>query len=372
LRILYVHRQAGPSTGGGWRALRRMAQGVRALGHHASLLLTGDPLELDAAEWDAVRSLPLPAARKARSLLRYPLNIARLRRLLVAHAPDVVHLNDLEDAPYFALAGPLAGVPVLGHVRVLLEPGRFRKLGAPRLSALACVSEEAARRAAAGGVPADRILVLHDPPDARWFAPPPAAEVAAWRERLSIPAGAPLIGTVGNISRMKGTDVLVEALPLVAARVPGVRCVVVGADDHGMREELAQRAGALGVGDRLLFTGPVADPRAIVAMLDLFVLPSREEGYGLALLEAMAAGKPVAASRVGGIPDIAPGDDAARLVPPADPGALGKAVADLLEDAPLRAAIAAAGHARARALGREDAWQPLCARYAKLAGERGA
>ena len=124
-----------------------------------------------------------------------------------------------------------------------------------------------------------------------------------------------------------------------------------------------------GVRKNLVFAGPMPDPRAAVSLMDVFVLPSREEGYGLALLEAMSYGKPVVASRVGGVTDIVPGEDFGVLVPKEDPVALGGAISGLLADPQRRDRMGRAGAARARDAFGEGDTEKLCRMYGELAKE---
>lgn len=313
------------------------------------LLLTCDSRPPGEVEGIRVHALPLPPARKGKSLPLYPVTLRRLSRFLRDMRPDIVHLNDLDDTIYFVLACRWGGgIPVVAQARSVIPPRKFRKLRAHRLHRLVCVSTEVCRLAALGGVLPDRTVVLHDPPDPRWKQFPSEEDRARFRERFDIPAGAPVIGTVGNISHIKGTDLLVRALPRVASRFPEVRCVIVGGDDHGLRGSLEVLAGESGVSRNVTFAGPLPDPRVAVSLMDVFVLPSREEGYGLALLEAMMYGRAVVASRVGGVPDIVSGDEVGVLSPPGDAGALGAEIASLLEDPERRLRIGKAAAERVR------------------------
>ena len=93
---------------------------------------------------------------------------------------------------------------------------------------------------------------------------------------------------LGGVSdQIKGTDLLVRALPRVASRFPEVRCVIVGGDDHGMKSRLEILAGEWGVSRNVTFAGPLPDPRVAVSLMDVFVLPSRADGLPRAVVEAM-------------------------------------------------------------------------------------
>jgi glycosyltransferase involved in cell wall biosynthesis len=122
--------------------------------------------------------------------------------------------------------------------------------------------------------------------------------------------------------------------------------VVVGADDRNLRPELAALADSLGVSENLVFTGPVSDPRPPVCLMDVFILPSRLEGYGLVLLEALSYRRAVVATRVGGIPDIISGGEYGVLVPPESPAEMGEAITTLLLDPERRSRLGEAGFRR--------------------------
>lgn len=154
------------------------------------------------------------------------------------------------------------------------------------------------------------------------------------RPRLS---PGPTVGAVGRFSSEKGLDVLVRA----AARLPGVQLVLVG--DGPQRPELERLVDDLGVRDRVLLTGWVDEPRAYLAGLDLLVLPSRLEGFPLAIVEAMLARLPVVASRVGSVPEAVLDGETGVLVPSGDEAALAAAVAMLLADPGLRARLGGRG-----------------------------
>lgn len=170
---------------------------------------------------------------------------------------------------------------------------------------------------------------------------------AAGRAALGLPEDPPLAGLIGRICRQKGIDTFVDAASRLLARIPDVRFAVIGdAEDPDLARRLKQRVAA---GDelarRFVFAGHREDMANIYAALDVLAAPSRWEGFGLALAEAMAAGVPVVASNVGGIPAIA--GQAARLVPPSDGAALAAALGDVLADGCLHRQLRAAGLRRA-------------------------
>lgn len=137
------------------------------------------------------------------------------------------------------------------------------------------------------------------------------------------------IVTVANLRAEKGHDVLIDAAPAILARQPDAELWIAG--DGPMRDTLVRRAEARGVADRMRFLGQCDNVPAVLDGSDLFVLPSRSEAFPNAVIEAMAAGLPVVASRVGGIPELITSGVNGVLVPPGDAAALAGAVLDLMD-----------------------------------------
>jgi glycosyltransferase involved in cell wall biosynthesis len=148
---------------------------------------------------------------------------------------------------------------------------------------------------------------------------------------------APVVACVANMFAIKGQDWLIRALPAIRAAVPEAVLVLVG--DGEWRASLEQLVTEMGVSDRVIFTGSIGNPLAIVQRADVVVLPSLSEGLPIALLEAMAIGRAVVASNVGGIPEVVQDGETGLLTAPADAQALSTAIVQLLKDAALRTSL---------------------------------
>ncbi len=163
---------------------------------------------------------------------------------------------------------------------------------------------------------------------------------AAWRVSVGVPRGAPLIGFLGRIHPVKGLDLLLEAM----AHVPGAHLLIAGPDEGDTRDRLIRKAATLGIAHRVRWPGllDVTARGAMFAAIDLFVLPSHSENFGLAAAEAMAVGVPVVVTPgVNLAAAIAAGG--AGCVVPRDPSSLGKILLTLLTDKPMRTAMGTAG-----------------------------
>ena len=158
--------------------------------------------------------------------------------------------------------------------------------------------------------------------------------------------GHPLIGCVCSLTREKGVDVLLQAIGRLVGRYPELQVCVVG--DGPLRADLEHEARELGIGERVMFVGITADVRPWLAASDLFVLPSRSEGTPRALLEAMAMGTAVVATRTGGTPEIVEDGVSGMLVEAEDASGLGRGIGGMLDDAARRQALGEGGQQRVR------------------------
>lgn len=259
---------------------------------------------------------------------------------------DVLHAHKFGSNAWGTLIGRLAGVPVvIAHEHTWSYDGwRLRRLLDRHLiargaDALLAVSRADARRMTAieGIDPRDVLFLPNGIP------PPPAARGDVRRE-LGIPPGAPVIGSVARLSRQKAPELLVRAAALLAPQFPGLRVLMAGEDGSGGR--VRELVGALGLHDTVTLLGARGDVPDVLAALDVAVSSSAWEGSPLAVMEYMAAGLPVVATAVGGVPDlIAPGEHG-LLVGPGDPHALADGVARLLHDPALARAMGERGRER--------------------------
>jgi glycosyltransferase involved in cell wall biosynthesis len=159
---------------------------------------------------------------------------------------------------------------------------------------------------------------------------PGMEEISRRRIDLGWPSGRPVVGTVARLHRQKGVVNLLRAAPEILKDFPEVIITVVG--DGPQKNSLRREARRLGLEGRLLFLGEREDAASIMALFDIFVLPSLWEGLPFVLVEAAALGKPIVATAVDGVPEILEDKKTGLLVRPGDTSALAAAVIELLKD----------------------------------------
>lgn len=178
------------------------------------------------------------------------------------------------------------------------------------------------------------------------------ASISEWtrrngvREELHIAADAPVVGTVANFKSHKRLDQLLRAFALVARGVPDARFVLVG--QGSLEKELRDLAHALGLDDRVVFTGFREDAPRVCSTFDVFAVSSEHEGLSIALIEALALGKPAVVTDVGGLSEVIQDGRQGYIVPVGHASALAYRIVQLLQDQELRLRMGAEGRARAR------------------------
>jgi len=274
----------------------------------------------------------------------------RLRRILAEARIDLVNAHDWGATFYAAPAARLAGTPCVhtehGQMKVEPKQVRLRGLFLRRLCChVVCVSADlAAHLERIHHVPAGHITVIPNGVDVARYRDGAASREDA-RQRLGLDPDELLIGYVGRLSPEKGVLHLPAAAAAVLARAPRAQFLLVGGGP--LHAELARAAAAAGIAGRFHVAGERHDVAACLGAMDLFVLPSLSEGQALSLMEAMSAGKPVVATRVGGNGELVEDGVGGILVPPGDPAALARAIGELAGDRDRCARMAAANRQRA-------------------------
>ena len=311
----------------------------------------GDMLDLARAR--AVEPVSLPALGREISPLDDLVALARLVRMIRERRPDVVHTHMAKAGTVGRLAAAICRVPLIvhtyhGHVfhsyfgrnrtRLFLTIERTLGLATHRIVVVGDGQRE--EIASYGVAPLTKIesirLGLELTPFLR-------AEIArgTLRRELRIEPDVPLVGIVARLVPIKAHEVFFEAAVRIRAALPGVRFVVIG--DGERRQALEALVRNLGLADSVTFVGWRRDMPSVYADLDLVALTSLNEGSPVALIEALAAARPVVSTAVGGVPEVVIDGETGLTVSVSDVSALADAVLVLLRDPALAARLGAAG-----------------------------
>ncbi|MBN1652864.1 MAG: glycosyltransferase family 4 protein [Deltaproteobacteria bacterium] len=287
------------------------------------------------------------AASYALNLLDSAALAPRLSRLIRDASVDLVYCNNMMVKPIGALAAQLAGVPCVLHARNLHERPAKVLLYCQCVARLPAVKRVIANSVATAApyrsaVP-HKVSVVYNGIDLSEYDAR-SCERGTFRASLGFAPNASLIGFTGNLIPRKGVDILIRAIARAWPKYPDLQLVLVGqvpvgeTQDHRAHYEVL--AGKLGIADRVRFVGFVPDVRSAVRDFDILVLPSLQEPFGRSVIEAMALGTPVVASRVGGIPEIIEHKRDGLLVTPGNAQELAHALELLLDNAGLRFRLA--------------------------------
>ncbi len=265
-----------------------------------------------------------------------PFALLRLARYLRDQEIDVIHCH-LPPADWVGrLAGWLGGVPV----RITTEHGRglwksrgrvlFERMLNGVTDLRICVSHDILEiRARREGTPRGKLEYLPNGVDLNLFKTPTRGKHEIMTE-FGWDAADPLVVSVGRLVREKNYPLLADSIGSIRDRIPTVRCLIAG--EGKLRGEIDARIGVVGVGENVKLAGARSDISDLLHAADVFVLPSVREGFPVSLIEAMACGKAIVATDVGGIPDAITGGENGILVSPGDTLALAEAVEKLLTD----------------------------------------
>jgi glycosyltransferase involved in cell wall biosynthesis len=302
------------------------------------------------------------------SVAKWPLAVARLRRLIRSLKPDLIHTSVTEADIIGGIAGKLAGVPVVSSI-VNVPAGPEWLLDNPRLNRLkmrwvGAVSKVVSRSCNAHhiaisqfvrdsaiertGLDPTRTSVVYRGVPSSWFQEPARDALEALRQEVSAGKPYPLLLNVGRLMPQKGQRYLIEAMADVVRCFPKALLLIVG--QGYLRDQLTELRDQLGLTEHVRFLGARTDVRALLDLCDIFVFPSLYEGLGVALVEAAGAGRPAIASRVGPLPEVVQDDVSGILVPPQSPQAIAEAVLSLAQDPERMRAMGRAAQQRARAM----------------------
>ncbi|HXW07190.1 MAG TPA: glycosyltransferase [Vicinamibacterales bacterium] len=338
-----LHIDTARTWRGGQNQVLVTVLGLRALGHR-TMLVAHPGGELRQRAEEGLDLIPLAPRTEM------DLGAAwRLSRLVKQLGPDIVHAHDPHAVAMAALAlsmsTQLTKPPLVASRRVdfRLRGTALSRWKYRQVDCFICASEAIRQLLLKDGVPPARAVTVHEGIDlGRVEAAPPAK----LHEELWLPHHAPLVGNVAALVPHKGQRHLIDAAAQVVRRVPDARFVIAGEGE--LRTSLERQIREHHLEKHVLLAGFRPDVLSVHKAFDVFVMSSVTEGLGTSLLDAMACGKPIVATRTGGIPEVVVDGETGLLVPPRDAGAMADAIVTMLTDGELRGRMGRAGLTRAR------------------------
>lgn len=342
LPLAILHLDFHETWGGGQSQAFHLMRGLNERGHVQVLLSPPESALGERARGAGLAVVDLPFRAELD-----PLTTWRVREVVRRVSPDLLHAHDPHALAPAALASRLVRPRpvVVAHRRVSRPIGRNPisrwkwSRGADRVIAVGAGVRSAM---IAAGVPTERVRMVHDGIP---IEPPPRPRSSV-RQRIGAGSGAPVVMTMAALNRAKDHPTLIAAADRLLAREDGARWVVFG--EGPLLDDLRDEVERRGLADRLHYLGFDPEARAHLAEADAFALPTRSEGLGTSVIEALAGGVPVVASAAGGVPELVRHEQTGLLVPPGDPAALAAALARILDDRVLARRLAEAGRERAR------------------------
>ncbi len=331
-RLAVAQILVGRDFGGAERYVLDLAGRLRGRGHRVTFILPPDSVLREP-----LTTLDMPVAWEwIRSDINFqsPFRVAHAVRALGA---ELLNIHDNGASVPCALGGKMAHVPVVGTVH-----GRHSRWAFAVADHLITVSDALRTDLIAQGMRAERLTTVRTGVDTAFFTPQPQD---AARAALGLAPDAFYFAAIGRLAEGKGLEMLLDTFAALAATRPQLRLLFVGSGP--LEGYLQERTAALGLGDAVTFSGFSDDVRASLAAVDCLVLPSESEGMPLIVLEAMACGRAVIGTTVGGIHEVVVDGETGYLLAPRDADGLHTAMTRLADAPDLSRALGAAARTRA-------------------------
>lgn len=288
---------------------------------------------------DAFEKIGVEVEDLARSKVD-PRTVTDLVKIIKRDRIDVLHCHGYGATTFGRIAGLLTGTPALVHEHMVDSNIPQYQKAVDKLLARYTARGIAISKAVSDfmtgprGLKRDSMEVVYNSIPDEFFREITDEEKDTVIARYNIPKTVPIVGIVGRLDPIKGHDDFLSAAVIISGEFPDAHFVIVG--DGELRDALQQQAKSTGMDKQIQFVGHCDDVLPIVSLFDVFVSTSLSEGLGMAHIEAMAQGKPVVATAVGGVPEIIEDKQSGLLVPPRRPDKLARAVIKVLKDKSLQ------------------------------------
>lgn len=272
--------------------------------------------------------------------------IAQMIKLLKRNKIDIVHANGFTTFIISGMAAKFLGIPVIWHVRDILDSGKVRNflaaVGNLLTTKIIVVSDAVGKMFSQDDKRHEKVIKIYNGVDIEAFNPNLNGDEVKLEFNLK---SQPIVGTIGRLVELKGHEYLLEAVAEVVKIFPNAKFLIVG--DGPMQDDLKTLVKMHSIQESVIFTGYRSDVANLMAAMDVIVLCSiLPDSFPRSVIEAMAMGKPVIGTNIGGVPEAIDDGVTGLLVPPKDSQALAKAMITLLQDKPRAKQMGIAGRKR--------------------------
>lgn len=272
-----------------------------------------------------------------------PRNILAIGRLIERERFDILHLHGYSSANFGRIASRLKGIANIVHEHAVLDilPHQYvadRMLSSLTDAAVAVSGSVKDFMVRGRSIPESKIKIIHNGIWTDQFRKSDQHAITKKRAELHIPDDFRIVGVVSRLRKEKGVEYFIKAMPLILKKYP--KSIFLIAGEGPLREKLEAQARELGINGNIRFLGFRTDVVDILSIMDVTVIPSLTEGFGVALLEAMSVGTPIVATEVGGMREIARDAETVLFVPPGNTEELAQKVLHLMETPEYAAGLA--------------------------------
>jgi glycosyltransferase involved in cell wall biosynthesis len=334
-------------------------------------------IDIQRLESEGIQFIQCPSLVRRLNIIKDFRAFFEIWKLIKKNNPLIVHTHSSKAGLLGRLAAKLAGIPITVHtphghvffgyfgpiktrIFIILEKLAYRITD----KIVALTNREKEDHINLGIASKNKFVVIPSGVELKKFKEVPHNEKQNLKRELGIPENALIIGTVGRLEPVKGPEFLIEAAKYIIPKYPNTHFLFSG-DGH-LKQNLKKKASELGIEKNIIFLSWRDDIAKIISVYDIFVLPSLNEGMGRVLVEAMALGKPIVASNVGGIPDLVTHGKNGFLVPPKDPKEFAKYIQIFLEDKERRMKMGLTGKEIALNFSKEIMVEKINGLYKKL------
>lgn len=330
MKILFIINNS-INYGGAERYVSTLANGLAKAGHNIVVVSSGGPL-VNYLNKDIAQEIIEPI------LTASPEDLTKMAQFIKASSRkykiDLIHCNSLVDFNAASLVNKMTDIPIVYTAHLTEERAGFPIIGAKlngNATKVIAVSNFIKNHLKKTGLPSTKIELVYHGVDIHKFKENKLK--LNIKHSLGIKNGERIIMCVARLYPVKGIDRLIKAIPVILERGNIIKVVLVGNGAH--KKEYEKLAHSLGVKSKVLFLGVQENVEALLNAADVFCLSSVTESLSFAILEAMAVGKPVVATKVGGVPEVVVNEITGLLVSPGNTRQLAYAINRLVEDKPL-------------------------------------